>query len=377
MADQRLRVVIFVRRFAPDKGGIETTAEVLARGFAERHNADVTVVTRTVEQADDEAYPFAVVREPSPRDLLRVVRRSDVVLHNNPLMRFAWATWLSNKPTVVAIRQYVFVPGRKEPMWYRALLHAKFMAMEDADELIGNSTAMKEHLPSISEVIPNSYRDQFFRVMKNERPRQTLIYLGRLGKEKAPDLPVEAVAALVERGFGPTLTIVGPGTDEELDYLRKLVADLGLTSRVTLEGAVGPEEANRLLNEHAIAIVPSRVPESFGTVALEAAASGCVVVGSGEGGLVQAIGPCGPLFTPRDDADLARVLEELFTNDELFQRYRGALAGHVGRHVEHVMVDRYFEVVARVARGEGKNATARTFRGRLRRLLHHGPPGWR
>lgn len=368
-----LRVAIFVRRFAPDIGGIEMTAQVLARGFTERHEARVTVVTRTVSPAD-EHFPFEVVREPGPAGLLRIARESDVILHNNPLMRFAWAGWVTDTPTVIAIRQYVSIPGARVRPSRRVLLHAKYMAIEDADELVGNSEAMAAHIPRVSSVVPNSYRDSVFRVDNAQpRPRQSLAFLGRLSWDKGPDMPIRAVAALVERGFDPNLTVMGPGTEDERSALERLADELGVSSRVTFVGAVDGVRANAILNDHAIAVVPSLQPESFGTVALEEAAAGCVVVGSGEGGLVQAIGPCGPLFQPRNLDSLVAELERLFMDDAYFASFRDAAPAHLAQHTENTMVDRYYEIVQRVAAGGGRNPDARTMRGRMKRLRSHGP----
>lgn len=371
-----LKIVIFVRRFAPDVGGIEMTAQVLARGFVERHGADVTVVTRTTETADDANFPFRVVREPKRSELLEIVREADVVLHNNPLMRFAWATWVANTPTVVAIRQYVTLPGKKYSLPYRLVMHGKYMAIEDADEIVGNSQAMAQHIPAVSQVIPNSYRDNIFKIDNNiPRNRQSLAFLGRLSWDKGPDMPIRALAKLREEGFAPTLTLMGSGTPEDLKTLQDLADELHVSEYVKFTGSVDGHEANRYLNEAAIAIFPSLQPESFGTAALEEAAAGCVVVGSNAGGLIQAIGPCGPLFEPGNLDDLVQTLRRLFQDDEYFNSFHTMLESHVRKHQAHVMIDSYYAVLDRVAHGNGSNRDARTLRGRLRRILHHGPSG--
>ena len=166
----------------------------------------------------------------------------------------------------------------------------------------------------------------------------------------------------------------GVGVDLHRPELEALAASLGVRERVKFMGSVDGTTANRVLNQSAIAIVPSRQPESFGTVALEEAGSGCVVVGSNDGGLVQAIGPCGPLFTPGDAADLERVLTKLIEDDELFESYRSELKTHTDQHTEQFMVDGYYDVLARVAREGGRNPRRGSLVKLVRRLVHPGPP---
>lgn len=347
------------------------TAQVLATGFA-RKGAKVTVVTHT-EREGEIQLPFRVLREPSPLELYRAVKDSDVVLHNNPAMRFAWPSWVTRTPLVIAVRQYVTVPGKRLSAKARLLYHAKYFAIESADELIANSDAIGRHLRSISNVIPNSYRDSVFHIDNDApRPRGSLAFLGRLTPDKGADLPITALAGLVRTGHDAYLVIMGDGPHRP--ELEALAASLGVRERVKFMGSVDGTTANRVLNQSAIAIVPSRQPESFGTVALEEAGSGCVVVGSNDGGLVQAIGPCGPLFTPGDAADLERVLTKLIEDDELFESYRSELKAHTDQHTEQFMVDGYYDVLARVAREGGRNPRRGSLVKLVRRLVHPGPP---
>jgi len=67
-------------------------------------------------------------------------------------------------------------------------------------------------------------------------------------------------------------------------------------------------------------------------VALEAAACGCVVVGSREGGLADAIGPCGVTFPNGDVPALARALSELLKNPALLLQYLETAPEHLRRH---------------------------------------------
>jgi D-inositol-3-phosphate glycosyltransferase len=116
-----------------------------------------------------------------------------------------------------------------------------------------------------------------------------LLFVGRIQPLKGTDVAVRSLAALDRLGVtGARLAVVGGpsgvrGTDE-VAKLRALVAELGLGGRVDF---VPPQPHERLSTRYRAAdvcLVPSR-SESFGLVALEAAACGTPVVASAVGGL--------------------------------------------------------------------------------------------
>lgn len=368
-----MRVAIMVHRFHPDLGGVEMTAQVIARGLVERHGDDVVVVTHSEDASDDAAFPFRVLRAPGRRELLATVRGADVVLHNNPCLQFWWPQLLTTTPLVMAIRQYISLPGQVMSTATRAKYHAKYALVEGADELTSTSQHMRAHLPQITTVIPNGYRDEVFTITTRPQDRTpgSIAYLGRLTRDKGADLLVRATGQLSRRGIDITVTVMGDGPERAL--LEELARTEGVADRVSFVGAVDGSRANELLNEHAIAVVPSRVPEAFGTVALEEAAAGCVVVGADLGGLPEAIGPAGPLFVPDDESALADELERLVTQPEVLDGYRSRLADHAAAHTQSSMVDAYREVLLRVAASGGHNRGARSLRGKVRRMINPWP----
>jgi D-inositol-3-phosphate glycosyltransferase len=185
-----------------------------------------------------------------------------------------------------------------------------------------------------------------------------LLFAGRIQPLKGADIAVRTLAALrAERPSdraGPrsrpaTLLLVGgPSGVEghaELARLHRLVADLGLQERVLF---VPPQPHGRLALYYRAAdvcLVPSR-SESFGLVALEAAACGTPVVAAAVGGLstLVAHGVSGFLVEGRDPA---------------------AYAAHVATLLDHPAVAAEMSVRAAVRAGEYRwSITA----ARLRRL---------
>jgi glycogen(starch) synthase len=147
---------------------------------------------------------------------------------------------------------------------------------------------------------------------------------------------------LKARGLAPRLTIAGGGPEEAA--LRSQAVDLGLAGQVAFAGVKRGEELAELLNAHRVAVIPSRWNEPFGIVALEAAACGCAVVGSSGGGLPEAIGPCGVTFPNNDASALARVLEELLTDDRRLAPFRAGAEAHLARHRPREVARAYLKV---------------------------------
>jgi D-inositol-3-phosphate glycosyltransferase len=150
---------------------------------------------------------------------------------------------------------------------------------------------------------------------------RVLLYVGRIQPLKGADL---AVRALAELDDDVSLLVVGgpSGTNgtAQVVALSKLVADLGLGHRVRF---VPPQPHHRLAAYyHAadVCLVPSRT-ESFGLVALEAAACGTPVVAADVGGLRSVVedGRTGFLVEGRAAADYGAPVDVLLSHQELAQ----------------------------------------------------------
>jgi D-inositol-3-phosphate glycosyltransferase len=154
-----------------------------------------------------------------------------------------------------------------------------------------------------------------------------LLYVGRIQPLKGADLAVRALAEL--DGDVSLLVVGGPsGTNgaAQVVALRKLVTDLGLDDRVRF---VPPQPHDRLAAYYQAAdvcLVPSRT-ESFGLVALEAAACGTPVVAADVGGLGSVVEDArtGFLVEGRAATDYAAPVDVLLS-DPALAREMGANA---------------------------------------------------
>jgi glycogen synthase len=322
--------------FHPSLGGLESHAAQLAAGF-HKDGHDVIVVAKT-ENLKPEPFPFRVVRMPSSRELLALVRWCDVFFQAQVSLRGLWPLLLVRRPWVVAHHG-----------WYRR--SDRSLAPQDRLKRfllrwatsISVSQAIAADLETPSVVISNAYRDDLFRILPDVLRTKELIFVGRLVSDKGVDILLDALGLLAERGLRPGLTVVGEGP--EGPALEARAHQLSIERQVSFLGSCQAEDVVRLLNAHRILLVPSRYDEPFGIVALEGIACGCLVIGSRGGGLKEAIGRCGRTFKNGDPGELADLLAAALANPESFAASRGEVADHLARHGSTQMVTSYLRVL--------------------------------
>jgi len=157
--------------------------------------------------------------------------------------------------------------------------------------------------------------------------RPTMLFVGRIQPLKGLTVAVEALS-LVQRSDSRLVVVGGPSGsdgDAEFDRVKGLVADLGLTERVTFVDPQPHHALSTLYRSADVVVVPSR-SESFGLVALEAAACGVPVVAAAVGGLRSLVddGRTGFLVDGTDPAAMAARVDELFADPELADRMGSA-----------------------------------------------------
>ncbi|MGZ4203973.1 MAG: D-inositol-3-phosphate glycosyltransferase [Actinomycetota bacterium] len=150
--------------------------------------------------------------------------------------------------------------------------------------------------------------------------RTVILFAGRFQLLKSPDLAVRAVARLAELhpDLDPVLLMLGGPSGKKglnADDLAALAGTLGIGGNVLIHEPVPHAELARYYRAADAVLVPSRT-ESFGLVALEAAACGTPVVATDVGGLRTAVrsGVTGLLVPGSDPEPFARALAEILTD---------------------------------------------------------------
>ncbi len=161
-----------------------------------------------------------------------------------------------------------------------------------------------------------------------------LLFVGRIQPLKGLDVAVQALAQLQAKNA--QLIVVGGASgsegNEEIEKVMQLARSLGVHNNIRF---VEPQAHHMLSTYYRAAdvvVVPSR-SESFGLVALEAAACGIPVVASAVGGLLTIIddGETGYLVPRRDPALFAEHIDELLAHPTM-ARAMGAKAAEKARH---------------------------------------------
>jgi D-inositol-3-phosphate glycosyltransferase len=149
------------------------------------------------------------------------------------------------------------------------------------------------------------------------------VFAGRLQPLKGPDLAIAAVGHIPE-AIRPDLIVAGSASLDFADYtahLHRLIAELALTDYVHFIGPQDRPQLSRLLRTTTLCLVPSH-SETFGLIALEAAACGTPVIAAAAGGLREAVvhGETGQLMDSRHPEDWSIAMMKLLTQPRLLHR---------------------------------------------------------
>ena len=191
------------------------------------------------------------------------------------------------------------------------------------------------------------------------RPEPRLLFVGRLHPSKAPDVALDALAALRQRGLAATLALVGePVSAAYRDALAQRARALGVEARVTWTGPVPRERLPAVYRDADALLFASRLEhEGQGLTYLEAMACGLPVVAWPSGGARE--------FLERHDA--ARLVSAC--SGDAFAD--GLLALHRDPGAQQALVTRALGIVTEHA---SLDAYVRGLEAELLRAAHPGIP---
>lgn len=202
------------------------------------------------------------------------------------------------------------------PHWLRDLLRYRRIGanVRGAAAIVSISDSLAGHLAE--QGIPSQRVYAFSDVPDaryRRRPAATplFVYLGRLDIEKGVDTLLRAFAQCQTGVPESRLRIIGQGMLRPA--LETLATELGIADSVTFCGWKEPSEVDLELSRAWALVAPSRWPEPFGLVALEAILRGVPAVVPAFGGMAEIVqhGLTGLVFPPDDATGLAQLLLDI------------------------------------------------------------------
>lgn len=214
-------------------------------------------------------------------------------------------------------------------------LFASFLSkviFAQVDLMIANSTSGFEQLLARKfphdklRMIPNGINLQRFRTdpvkrtqyrasMKLPSDRFVIGTAGRIVRWKGHDTFLRAAAILKKFRPDTIFVIVGTGDQAWIEYLHELADELGLSDAVRWQSA--STNIEEVLNGFDLLTVTSRSGEGFPNIIGEAMATGVVVVGSDVGETAELLKDVGFVFPPDDHQTLAKLWQQLVSDDKL------------------------------------------------------------
>jgi glycosyltransferase involved in cell wall biosynthesis len=217
-----------------------------------------------------------------------------------------------------------------EHSWLRPF---KRYALRNADAVSVVSAALRSRAASLMEedvgkthVLPMGVDIARFQPPVPGKPRQGLLFVGRLIEGKGVESLLQALQTLRSRGLRPMLTLVGSGPAE--DALRSQVVRAGLDDQVRFLGALPNAELPSHYQAAAALVFPSLLgkqgqQEGMGLVPLEALACGCPVIASALPAVTEIVHheETGLLFPPGDALALADCISTVLSAPEKAQAW--------------------------------------------------------
>lgn len=385
-----MKVVIYSRVFAPEIGGVETLVMSLAEGLA-RSDAryggapwDITVVTPTPARGFEDSLPFRVVRRPSLRQFLRLLREADIVHLAGPaLLPLLFGLFLG-KPVVIEHHGFQTIcpngqlhyeptqmpcPGHfmARRHWECLRCNSKYGSLQSLKMWLltfprrwlcygaSRNITPTGWLASVlklprSTTVLHGVRNHASGADAKTPPPPTFAFLGRLVSTKGVHILLEAAQRLKEKGLVFQLKIIGDGPERR--NLEARTGALQLEDRVTFLGHLPPGKLEETLAQARAIVVPSLGGEVFGLVAAENMMRGRLLIVSEIGALAEVVGDAGLRFSPGDVEGLAGCMQRVLESPELVAEF-GRKAWERAAHLfaqERMVEDHksvYREVVSR------------------------------
>lgn len=298
---------------------------------------EVRLATQTPRGGDETLWSFDVVRGPTLKTMLRLVRWCDVHVQANVSLRYLFLALLRRHGTIY---QHHSAYQKDDGALSRRDRGKRIVAKHSTG--IANSQYTARNI-GCHHVVLNAYdADIFTNTIPFDDRERDLVFVGRLVSQKGCDVLLRSLGRLRTVGLRPSLTVIGDGPDRE--FLMKMASTEGVSGQVSFRGMLSGASLAEELNNHQVIVVPSRYEEPFGIVALEGLACGCVPIVSERGGLTESVGGYG-YTVPNGDAEaLANVISTVIRNPSEAGRRIDGSAEYLSSRTARAVASEYLSI---------------------------------
>jgi len=339
-----MNILVYCFAFSPSIGGIEIVTETLSRKLTELGNNCIVLTETQSDKKDD--FPFRVVRKPNSKEILKLMKWSDVVCNVELSMKFFLLSkiarrplfwihngyklscidafgWFENAPAPINPWQSVKFYARKKNITFALkegfkLYCRRWASAHIAGNIAGSQwIAKRQPLKRQAQIYTPFPVDNFIAIENELNKKYDFVFLGRLVKEKGVETLLNAIKILVKKPNNKSikLAIIGYGAAE--NYLKEVAGKLEVEDNVHFLGPRRNEELTDIVSKCEIAVIPSHWEEPMGGAALQLMAAGRIMIVSNNGGLKEVVGKAGLTFENGNAEDLALKMDQLISNEEL------------------------------------------------------------
>ncbi len=244
---------------------------------------------------------------------LRRLKPALVEVHNRPEIALALAARLPHMPIALVLHNDPHGMRGADTPGERDLLLRKLALVMTCSNWLHDRLLEGLAAPARAPIVLHNCLD--LREMPPPQPKEhTILFAGRVVADKGPDAFVAACAEALPHLPGWRAVMIGA------DRFRPDSPDTAYVERIrSAAAAAGVEMLGyrdhpavlEAMTRAAIVVVPSRWPEPFGLVALEAMAAGAVLVSSPNGGLPEVGGDVAIYANPEHPSEIAAALRAL------------------------------------------------------------------
>jgi glycosyltransferase involved in cell wall biosynthesis len=199
------------------------------------------------------------------------------------------------------------------------------------------------------EVIYNGVDAKVFKPSLNKFNIFTLLYVGRMDREKGIDIIIRTAPILLEKGLKFNLVMIGSGV--HLGEFKKQIKASNLDRVIDVKGDMKNTQITEYYSKSHLFIFPTRRKEGHPMTISEAFCSGLPVVATRSGGLSELIydGKTGLFIKKENHQDLADKIIYLYNNPNILHNLsKNAYKKGLEEFSQSAMVDKYIKLIEKI-----------------------------